>query len=309
MAATSSGCNETSPTQTSELPYPPAGTIFDQMSANGITWANYYTDLPAFIIIPQNIEKHPTNVLPVADFFAACEAGTLPNVSIVEPEYGAASDVGAGLNAILQAIPSSSLPASLQATQSALGGTAAGAGGSEEQPQDIAIGEQFAAKVINAAMASPQWKSMLIIWTYDEHGGYYDHVPPAAAVLPDNIPPILQSGDPAGAFNTSGVRVPFVVASPYSKPNAVSNVPHDHTAMLATIEAKWNLPALTHRDAQSATLFDYLDFTTAHFATPPTLAAPANPASVNGTCSGTPPPQVVSPDVTRKSKALEPTRR
>ena len=60
---------------------------------------------------------------------------------------------------------------------------------SEENPQDLRRGEQMAAKVINAVMHSPNWAKTVLIWTYDEHGGYYDHVPPPPAVRPDDIPP------------------------------------------------------------------------------------------------------------------------
>jgi phospholipase C len=53
---------------------------------------------------------------------------------------------------------------------------------SEENPQNIAVGEQSAASVINAVIDGPAWEKTLLMWTYDEHGGYYDHVPPPAAV-------------------------------------------------------------------------------------------------------------------------------
>ena len=81
----------------------------------------------------------------------------------------------------------------------------------------------------------------------------------------------------------------------------MSNVPHDHTSILATIEAKWNLPALTYRDAQAYTLFDYLNLSgPPAFLTPPSLAAPALPAGAGGsTCVSTPPPPVISPNVVR----------
>jgi phospholipase C len=68
-----------------------------------------------------------------------------------------------------------------------------------------------------------------------------------------------------------------VVISPYAKPHAVTNVVHDHTSVLATIEQQWNLPALTYRDANAASLVDFLDTSKMSFAHPPTLAAPANP--------------------------------
>ena len=59
---------------------------------------------------------------------------------------------------------------------------------SEENPQDIALGESFACAVVNAVMNGPGWESTLLLWIYDEHGGYYDHVPPPVAVAPDDVP-------------------------------------------------------------------------------------------------------------------------
>jgi phospholipase C len=68
-----------------------------------------------------------------------------------------------------------------------------------------------------------------------------------------------------------------VVVSSISRPHDVTNVVHDHTSVLATIERQWNLPALTYRDANAATLTDFLDPAVMAFAEPPDLAAPANP--------------------------------
>ena len=69
--------------------------------------------------------------------------------------------------------------------------------------------------------------------------------------------------------------MPGIVVSPYAKPQGVTNVVHDHTSALATIEAKWNLPALTYRDANAATVMDFLDVKRAAFLTPPTIEAPS----------------------------------
>jgi phospholipase C len=124
---------------------------------------------------------------------------------------------------------------------------------------------------------SPAWPRTLLIYTYDEHGGYYDHVPPPAAIPPDSIPPALGPEDVPGGYDIYGPRVPGIVASPYSKPNAVTNVVHDHTSVLATIEAKWNLPALTYRDANANTVEDFLDLANPAFLEPPTIAEPPAP--------------------------------
>jgi hypothetical protein len=107
-------------------------------------------------------------------------------------------------------------------------------------------GELWAYGIVQAVLNSPQWPRTLLIYIYDEHGAYYDHVPPPAAIPPDSIPPRLQPGDPAGGYDLYGPRVPAVVVSPYAKPQGVTDVVHDHTSVLATIEAKVE-PAGAHQ--------------------------------------------------------------
>jgi phospholipase C len=72
-----------------------------------------------------------------------------------------------------------------------------------------------------------------------------------------------------------GPRVPAVVVSPYSIPGGVTNTVHDHASVLATIEAKWNLPALTNRDANAATVMDFLDVATPALLSPPVINGPS----------------------------------
>jgi phospholipase C len=100
---------------------------------------------------------------------------------------------------------------------------------------------------------------------------------PPAAVAPDDIAPDIGPGDQPGAYTQYGPRVPAVVVSPYARKHDVTNVVHDHTSVLATIEQQWNLPALTYRDANARSLMDFLDTSHMTFAEPPELAAPANP--------------------------------
>jgi phospholipase C len=242
-------------------PPPPNGTIFDRLHAHGITWQNYFTDLPETAIIPSIIEKYPTHLATIDDFYSDCRAGTLPSVSLVDPEVGVVSNVGkalAGLPGLAE------IAAGLE-----------GLGGDEEAPQDMYYGEAWAHEVVEAVLHSPAWSRTLLVYTYDEHGGYYDHVAPPPAIEPDAIGPTLSGSDVPGAYDIYGPRVPAVVASPYSRPNAVTGVVHDHTSVLATIESKWNLPALTYRDANATTVMDFLDVDAAAFLTPPTIAGPS----------------------------------
>jgi phospholipase C len=265
MAATAYGDITTDTASLSDAA-PPNGTIFDRLHAYGVSWRNYFTDLPQTAIIPSIIEKYPTNIVPIAEFFAACATGTLPSVSFVDPEFGAVGDVGSSLVEYGALLP----------LLEQVGADLTTVGGDQESPQDMYYGEAWAHAVLEAVLKSPAWPRTLLIYTYDEHGGYYDHVPPPAAIAPDSIPPNLTATDVSGGYNLYGPRVPAVVASPYAKPGAVTDVVHDHTSVLATIEAKWNLPALTYRDANATTVMDFLD-TKARPALlkPPTLAGPS----------------------------------
>jgi phospholipase C len=215
------------------------GTVFDMLNAYGITWKDYFADLPTVGLFPYVVEENPGKVVPVADFFADCAAGTLPQVSLVDPE-------------------------SFE--------------GSEENPQDAQVGAYYAYQVIDAVIRSPAWPSTALILTFDEHGGYYDHVPPARMVRPDNVPPNVAAGDTYGDLYTwSGFRVPTVVVSPWARANYVSHTVFDHTSILRLIESKWNLPALSNRDANANAMLDCFDFRRPAFLTPPPLPPAAPP--------------------------------
>ena len=262
MAGTAYG-NISTDSESLKEPPPPNGTIWDRLHAYGISWMNYFTDLPSSAIIPSTVEKYPTNIAPIAQFYADCAAGTLPSVSLVDPEFGVLSEVGSALATVPALAP---IAEKLNDT-----------GGDEEEPQDMAYGEYWAYQTVKAILDSPAWPRTLLLYTYDEHGGYYDHVPVPSAIEPDSIPPQLGPEDVPGAYDIYGPRVPGIVASPYSKPNAVTNVLHDHTSFLATVEAKWNLPRLTYRDANAKTVMDFLDPHNAAFMEPPTIAQPPAP--------------------------------
>lgn len=221
---------------------PANGTILDQFHKHGISWKNYHGSLPSAAIWVGLLTRDwiPPGLVDISHFYADCAAGTLPAFSLVDPDFGRQS---------------------------------------EENPQDIQYGDAFLAGAVNAVMRGPKWSKTLLVWLYDEHGGYYDHVPPPAAPIPDNVPPSLNAGDPPGRFDRYGFRVPAGVVSPYARRDFVSHTVYDHTSVLKLIETKWNLPALTNRDAHANNILDMVDFESAPaFLHPPVLAAPANPA-------------------------------
>ena len=107
----------------------------------------------------------------------------------------------------------------------------------------------------------------------DEHGGYYDHVPPPPACIPDDVPPNLQKGDVDAQFDRYGFRVPVVVVSPYARKRFVSHVVHDHTSILRFIETRFDIPALTRRDANADPMLEFFDFADPPFVKPRSPAA------------------------------------
>ncbi len=283
------------------IDYPEAGTIFDALDNHGISWANYHNVRRASVIVkrmfgapglvalrrlarigrwlprvasavrgnksftadlyPLGIARCARHLRKTHRFFADAAAGTLPAVSIVDPDFGAYS---------------------------------------EENPQDISLGESFAAAVINAVTHGPAWESTLLVWTYDEHGGYYDHVPPPPAVPPDDVPAHnwVLSAPPAvravlravlrksfadledadagtASYDRYGFRVPAVIVSPYARQDFVLSDVLDHTSVLKLIEEKWNLPPLTRRDAAAISPLGALDLDAPPaFLAPPRLPAP-----------------------------------
>jgi phospholipase C len=118
-------------------------------------------------------------------------------------------------------------------------------------------------------------------------------------VTPDDVPPALVPGDPPGGFDRYGFRVPAGVVSPYARRDHVSHTVYDHTSILKTVEEKWNLPALTRRDANASSLLDMLDLThSPEFLVPPLLPPSADPtlkdACLTDGVGTIPPPSAVT---------------
>jgi len=237
---------------------PPRGVIFQELSRHGITWRDYHASLPTLAVyLPLAQERSlRSNLAGVDQFFVDARKGTLPAFSLIDPNFDEDS---------------------------------------EENPQDIQYGEVFLARVVDALMASRLWPKVLFIWTYDEHGGYFDHVAPPLAVPPDDVAPdITVPPDQPGGYDRYGFRVPMGLVSPFAKRDYVSHIVSDHTSILKLVETKWNLPALTRRDASASDLLDMIDLDSPPaFLDPPTLPKAADPtlrAQCTMTGAGTIPP-------------------
>lgn len=239
-----------------------AKTIFQLLDEHGLTWKIYVSDyhngspVTYFTMFTYDHAPHTANVVPISQYFSDVSHGTLPDVAMIEGGY---------------------------------------ASGRDEHPSDhdtpvsgnVQVGSKYVSSIINALMTSPSWKDSLFILSFDEGGGFYDHVPPQPAITPDGIAPQdLRSGDvcttggqnsPTCDFNYTGYRVPLIVISPFTRKNYVSHTTTDYTAILKFIETRFNLPSLTARDAAQMDMTEFFDFADAPWMTPPT--PPAQPTN------------------------------
>ena len=197
------------------------------------------------------VQQHSDHIKTINDYYADAASGNLPQVSFLESD-----PFGTGVNSESD----------------------------EHPPANVQVGERFTHDAITALANGPDWSSSAFFLTYDEHGGFYDHVPPPPAVAPDDIPPMLQPGDVKAGFDHLGIRVPSLVISPYSKPHHVSHVVYDHTSILKFIETRFGLPPLTRRDAAADPMLDMFDFSHRSIPQPNLPDAPIDPAGV-ATCS------------------------
>lgn len=261
-------------------------TIFEELQNAGITWKIYVN--PAGTTCPPdptpaclynysyinqftygttilNSSTLSQNLVPISQFTTDLQNGTLPQVALIEPASTASLDEH---------------PNDYDTSS----------------PVNVQVGANYAAGLINALMNSSSWKDSALIFTYDEAGGFYDHVSPQPMPNPDGIQPIdLQPGDICDApgqvgtgtcdFTYTGYRVPLIVISPFAKKNYVSHTVYDYTAILKLIETRFNVPALTIRDAAQADMSEFFDFVNAPWATPPNPFGQA----MNGQCSLAPP--------------------
>jgi phospholipase C len=210
-----------------------APSIFRRLEDESKTWRVYFHDMPQSLLLKDIWLYAVSRYRFFSQFLADAQTGALPDYSFIEPRYFA--DLFGNF------IPND-----------------------EHPPHNVVYGEQLIAAVYNAVRSSPCWKNTLLIITYDEHGGCFDHVPPPAAIPPDGIIANAYNFD----FNTYGVRVPAVIVSPYmppgskvrSAPNAAGNTtPFDHTSIIKTVRELFSLGApLTARDGAAPSLMGAL---------------------------------------------------
>jgi phospholipase C len=264
------------------LSYAGQGCTTDYTDANAIcmlrAFGSYIDEFTYFDTILNSGSQTPDllkNIAPIQQFALDASSNSLASFSLIEP----ASSAG------LDEHPSDS----------------------DGYPVNVQDGQQYSADyVVNPLLSSPQsWADSVLIFTYDEPGGLYDHVSPQPAALPGDgfnwpvdLDPVnkgitddicTKPGEVEGqgtcSFGWTTYRIPNVVISPYSIKNYVSHTVRDTTSVLAMVEARFGINALTGRDASQPNMNEYFDFVNEPWATPPTLPTPAKTL----TCNQTPP--------------------
>ena len=220
---------------------PPNGRIFDVLECFGMTWGDYFVDLPSAGLLGKTWAGTKT----LEGHFHPCgdPSNIETELAVVEARLIAESNgTGPGLENVVLI--------EQVFTQ-----------GDEEPPQSMLTGQYFLYKVVQLFLKYPKvWAKTLICFNYDESGGFYDHVAPPVAPHPgDGTQPNLPQSEWFGDnYSRLGFRVPNCFISPWAKPGHVSHVTYDHTSILRTIERKWNLPGLTARDTNANDLRDTL---------------------------------------------------
>lgn len=210
-------------------------TIYELLQTNGQSWATYAFDdneVLKFTRIQQNVDNF-RHFDP--QFVQDCDSGNLPNYSFIVPRFNS----------------STRHPAN-----------------SQHAPQDIRYGDLLIAEVYGALRANPAiWNKCALIVTYDEHGGFPDHVMPPAAVNPDGINSprpddhgrTLAGPPPVFDFDRLGLRVPALIASPWVGNRLCSDL-LQHTSILKTVRERFGIDrSLSAREAAAASFADLFD--------------------------------------------------
>lgn len=224
LLGTSAGCTETSETHKGLNPLYGGKTIFDSVKEAGFDWRFYYADAPLELAVVRGVAAHPGKVKGWKQFHKDIAEGALPAFSWVNPRWFANTTTGQGAN-------------------------------DDHPDHDVRLGQELMKEVYEALRASPKWNETLFIVTYDEHGGYYDHVP-----TPMNVPAPDDTPAQKGGFDYTrlGVRIPVLAISPWLPKGHVegraqgpeSNSEYDATSILSTTKDLLGLEGfLTKRDA------------------------------------------------------------
>jgi phospholipase C len=233
-----------------------AKTIFDLLDAAGVSWLIYSQDgTTSAAVFAGFMSRYPSHIVPLNQFASDAQAGTLPSVAYIEkPDADEKPNLG----------------------------------------NNIQSGVAETRFLIEPVLYGPSWPDSVMIFTFDEGGGMYDHVaPPTNVPSPDGIQPVdICTGpndprcaiaaeshssppyDATGDFTRYGFRVPLAVISPFTRPNYVSHTVTDYTSWMKFVETRFGLPHLNARDADGIDMTEFFNFQN-----PPLATAPQNPPS------------------------------
>ena len=146
---------------------------------------------------------------------------------------------------------------------------------------DVTRGERLIKQVYEAIRKSPHWETSMLIVTFDENGGFYDHVVPPTAVPPGDTKNSAYVHNDF-AFDQLGARVPALVISPHIPRGVIDHTVYDHTSILKTVETLWKMKPLTERDKWANDLLHLVSLDTPRTDAPLTVPAPAvNPSPLS----------------------------
>jgi phospholipase C len=213
--------------------------IFDRVRGAGLTAGYYYHDEPMTKIFESR--KYDGISCRIDQFWVDAHAGTLPNVVFVDPNFSdRAEDMGTS---------------------------------NDYHPWgNVLVGDGFVAQAHDVLTRSPQWDRMVFVLNFDEHGGFFDHVPPPACEDDTELRrPRSRAGDdqhcsdvrvgPLPNLKRLGFRVPAIAMSPFAPRKIEKAGPYEHCSILKMIEWRWGLEPMRLRDRRAKNLAEALDFT------------------------------------------------
>jgi phospholipase C len=201
-------------------------TIWDRLADRRVSAQYYFSDVPFLALWGTKyvpITRH------ISSFFEACRSGRLPEVSVVEPRF---IEESTGIS-------------------------------NDDHPHaDVRDGQVFQNLIYTAVTDGPMWRNTMIVFLYDEWGGFFDHVPPGTA-------PTSAIDRAAGNLDgLRGFRVPAMIVAPFARRGHVAHTVFDNTSVLRFIEWRWRLDPLTQRDATANNLAEELNFESRSLAAP-----------------------------------------
>ncbi|HKX75927.1 MAG TPA: alkaline phosphatase family protein [Acidimicrobiia bacterium] len=227
------------------------GTIYDLLDAKCLPWKVYHGDeLPvSFALAGMTVNRIADRFDDMDDFATdVADEGYDAVFTFIEPHYGN----------ILPGTPEDYT-----------------CGTSQHPLDDVTRGERLIKEVYESIRNSPHWERSVLIITWDEHGGFYDHVSPPAAVAPGDPPGDPDNNTHGFDFTQLGARVPAVVVSPLIERGMIDHTQYDHASIPATVERLFGLTSMTNRDAQASDVLHLLSRETPRDDAPPVLPDPA----------------------------------